>query len=78
MKPTSNKAIPCAVFGHNFVKTKTNSDQTIDLKCSHCGVTETTDKNGNFDEFSIANKDVQSTLRQLFHLNLQLSKPKFS
>ena len=78
MKPTSNKALPCAVFGHNYVKTKTNYDQTTELTCSHCGTTVTTDKHGNFDELSISNKHIQSTLRQLFHLNRQISKPNFS
>ncbi|WP_422106450.1 hypothetical protein [Winogradskyella sp.] len=78
MKPTSNKALPCAVFGHNFVKSKTNSDQTAELTCSICGTKVNTDEHGNFDEMSVSNKDIQSTLRQLFHLNLQISKPKFS
>ena len=78
MKPTSNKALPCAVFGHNYVKSKTNSDQTAELVCGHCGNITTTDKAGNFDDLSFSNKDIQSTLRQLFHLNLQISKPKFS
>ena len=78
MKPTSNKALPCAVFGHNYAKTRANSDQTTELTCSHCGTKVTTDKYGNFDELSISNKHIQSTLRQLFHLNLQISKPKLS
>ena len=73
MKPTSNKALPCAVFGHNYVKSKTNSDQTLELKCSNCGAVVNTDMNGNFDELSVSNKHIQSTLRQLFHLNLQIT-----
>ncbi|WP_299366902.1 hypothetical protein [Winogradskyella sp.] len=77
MEPTSNKALPCAVFGHNYVKSKTNSDQTAELTCSNCGTVVTTDKHGNFDELSLSNKDIQSTLRRLFHLNLQISKPNF-
>lgn len=78
MKPTSNKALPCAVFGHNYVKSKTHTDHTAELTCSHCGTVVNTDKSGNFEDLSVSNKDIQSTLRQLFHLNLQMSKPKFS
>ncbi|MCT4628308.1 hypothetical protein [Winogradskyella sp.] len=78
MKPTINKTLPCAVFGHNYVKSKTNDDHSSELTCSHCNAIVKTDANGNFDELSISNKHIQSTLRQLFHLNLQISKPKFS
>ena len=78
MKPTSNKALSCAVFGHNYVKSKTNTDHTTELKCYQCETTVKTDSYGNFDELSISNKDIQSTLRQLFHLNHQISKPKLS
>ena len=77
MKPTSNNALPCAVFGHNYVKTKSQSDHTTQLTCRHCGTVVETDEHGNFDELSLPNKDIQSTLRQLFHLNLQIAKPKF-
>lgn len=78
MKPTPKKTLPCSVFGHNYVISKTNSDQTSELRCSHCNAVTTTDASGNFEEFSIPNKDIQSTLRQLFHLKLQTSKLKFS
>ncbi|WP_299115605.1 hypothetical protein [uncultured Winogradskyella sp.] len=77
MKPTSNKALPCAVFGHNYVKSKTYTDQTAELTCSHCNTVVKTDTHGNFEELSITNKDIQSTLRRLFHLKLQISKPNF-
>jgi hypothetical protein len=75
MKPTSNKALPCAVFGHNYVKSKTLSDQTLELTCSQCGAHAQTDALGNFEEACITNQDIQFTLRKLFHLKLQLSKP---
>ena len=78
MKPTSNKALPCAVFGHNYVKSKTNSDRTTELTCCHCNIVVNTDASGNFEETTIGNKDIQSTLRKLFHLNLQISRPTFS
>ena len=78
MKPTSNNAFPCAVFGHNYVKTKTNADQTTELTCRHCNIVVKTDASGNFEDHQISNKDIQSTLRQLFHLNLRSAKPNFS
>jgi hypothetical protein len=78
MKPTTSKALPCAVFGHNYVKSKTNSDHTAELTCTHCNAVVKTDASGNFEELSISNKHIQTTLRRLFHLKLQVSKPKFS
>lgn len=78
MKPTTSKALPCAVFGHNYVKSKTNPNQTAELTCSHCNTVVTTDTSGNFEELSISNKHIQATLRQLFHLKVQTLKPKFS
>ncbi len=75
MKPTNNKALSCSVFGHNYVKSKTNSDETIELQCSQCHIITTTDKYGNFIESTISNKNIQSALRKLFHLNYQISKP---
>lgn len=78
MKPTSNKALPCAVFGHNYVKSKTNSDQTTELTCCHCHIVVNTDASGNFEEAEMSNKNIQSALRKLFHLKLRLSKPNYS
>lgn len=75
MKPTTNKALSCAVFGHNYVKSKTHADQTSELTCSQCGTFAQTDALGNFDKDSISNQDIQSTIRKLFHLNLQITKP---
>lgn len=78
MKPTSNKALTCAVLGHNYVKVKSNFDGTTALRCRHCDVKVSTDTSGNFDHGNLPNKNIQSTLRRLFHLNLQQTKPKFS
>ncbi|MDP5081105.1 MAG: hypothetical protein NWP87_00505 [Winogradskyella sp.] len=74
MKPTTQKALPCAVFGHNYTKSKTNSDNTAELTCTHCNITVLTDVKGNFELSSISNKNIQSALRQLFHLSLSISK----
>lgn len=78
MKPTAQKALPCSVFGHNYTKSKTNSDNTAELTCTHCNITVQTDVKGNFEISSISNKHIQSTLRQLFHLNLGISKSLLS
>ena len=69
MSSTFNKAIPCSVFGHNYMKSKTNADHTSELKCSHCNISVKTDTKGNFSESSISNKNIQSTL------NNRISKP---
>ncbi|MFC0603584.1 hypothetical protein [Winogradskyella pulchriflava] len=71
MKPTFNNALPCAVFGHNFVKSKTNSDHTVELTCCHCNHVATTDAQGNFREETLTNKHMQTTLRKLYHLKLR-------
>ncbi len=78
MKPTTHKALPCSIFGHNYMKSKTNNDFTAELTCSHCNIVVHTDTKGNFEESSISNKHIQSALRQLFHLNLSVSKPSFT
>lgn len=78
MKPTSNKAVPCMVFGHNYVKSKTKTDHSTELRCCECGTVVSTDSYGNFNEVSVFNQDIQTTLRRLFHLNLQIKKPNFS
>ena len=78
MKPTSNKALSCAVLGHNYVKVKANLDRTTELRCRHCDIKVTTDVSGNFDHGNLSTKNIQSTLRRLFHLSLQQSKPNFS
>lgn len=77
MKPTSNNALPCAVFGHNYVKSKTNSDRTVELTCCHCNHIATTDTEGNFREENSINKHLQTTLRKLYHLKLRTDKPSF-
>jgi hypothetical protein len=74
MKPATQKALPCSVFGHNYIKSKTNSDNTAELTCTHCNISVQTDVKGDFEISSISNRHIQSALRQLFHLNLGISK----
>lgn len=78
MKPTSNKALTCAVLGHNYVKVKSNFDGTTELRCRHCDVKVSTDASGNFVDDNLPSKNIQSTLRRLLHLNLQQPNPNFS
>jgi hypothetical protein len=78
MKPTTNLALPCTVFGHNYVKLETSTTKTADLKCSQCGIIVSTDEHGDFDDSCLSNKTIQSTLRQLFHLNKLITKPEFN
>lgn len=76
MKPTSNKSLPCALFGHNYVVTKTNMDRTSELTCSHCNIVVTTDDNGNFDTITVSNSQIKDTLQELYCLSQRLSELK--
>lgn len=78
MKSKQNNALPCAVFGHNYVKSKTNSNRTSELTCCHCNTVVNTDSKGNFETSTIANKKIQLTLIQLFRLNLNYSRLSFN
>ncbi|WP_339623626.1 hypothetical protein [uncultured Winogradskyella sp.] len=78
MKPTQNNSLPCAVFGHNYIKSKTNSNHTSELTCCNCNTVVTTDLRGNFEASTISNKRIQSTLIKLFRLNLNFSKLNFN
>ena len=67
MKPTQNTNLSCAVFGHNYVKSKTNSNRTSELTCCQCKTVVTTDLRGNFEASTISNKRIQPTLiKQVF------------
>ncbi|WP_439152546.1 hypothetical protein [Winogradskyella sp.] len=74
MKPTSDNALSCAVFGHNYVKSETSPKSSTELKCCNCGTVTHTDSKGNFIETKIASEEIQSTLRELYHLRLRLSR----
>lgn len=77
MKPTTNKSLSCSAFGHNYVKSKTNTDLTSEFTCSNCNTVVVTDSEGNFEEPRTFNKDVLTTLMQLMHLNKRISKSSF-
>ena len=77
MKPTFKNALPCTVFGHNYVITGSKDKSTPTLACKHCGHILETNHKGDFEEDIINNKDIQYTLRQLFHLNLKVTKLSF-
>ncbi len=77
MNPTTNKALPCAVFGHNYVKSKTNMDNTLELTCCNCNAVVMTDSKGNFEQSSISNTHIQSVLRQLFLLKQRNFNPNY-
>ncbi len=78
MKPTSNKSLPCALYGHNYEVTKENLDRTSELTCSHCNIVVTTDENGNFDTFTISNSKIKETLQELYRLSQRFSGLKTS
>ena len=78
MNSTIHKTLPCSVFGHNYIKSKTNTDNTAQLTCSHCDIIVNTDTKGNFEDYSISNKNINETLRRLYHIKLRSYKPVFS
>lgn len=73
-----NKVLPCAVFGHNYIKTKTFLDHTSELTCQNCGTVIKTDSQGNFRETVLPSKNVQRTLYKLYSVKQRLIRPKAS
>tara|TARA_R100001369_G_scaffold83817_1_gene116336 strand:- start:413 stop:649 length:237 start_codon:yes stop_codon:yes gene_type:complete len=78
MNPTNKKTLPCAVFGHNYIRTKTNIDYTLELTCSHCDTVIVTDRKGNFDLITVSNSQIKDTLQELYRLTHRFQKAKVS
>lgn len=76
MRPTSTEALPCAVFGHNYVRSKTNLDHTIEMTCSHCDTVVVTDQHGNFENHTVANSQITDALQELYRLTRRFPKTK--
>ena len=76
MKPTSNDILPCAVFGHNYKRSKTNLDHTIELTCTHCDAVVVTDHHGNFENNTVSNIQIKNTLQELYRLTRRIPKTK--
>ncbi|WP_179009303.1 hypothetical protein [Winogradskyella forsetii] len=76
MKPTSTETLPCAIFGHNYVRSKTNLDHTIEMTCSHCDTVVVTDRHGNFENHTVPNSQVTDTLQELYRLTRRIPKTK--
>jgi hypothetical protein len=78
MNLTNKKTLPCAVFGHNYIRTKTNIDHTVELTCSHCDTIIVTDCNGNFDSITVSNTQIKETLQELYRLTHRFQKAQVS
>ena len=78
MRPNTNKALPCAIFGHNYIRLKTNIDHTIELTCTHCDMVVITDHRGNFDSITVSNAKIKDALQELYRLKRHLPKAKVS
>ena len=78
MESSPSDVLPCSVFGHNYVKSKTTSHQTTELICTHCKLVVQTDADGNFESSPISNKKIRSTLRQFINLKRRSSKLEIS
>jgi len=73
-----NKPLPCAIFGHNYRRLKTNLDRTIEMTCVHCDMVVITDQKGNFDSYTVSNTQIKDTLQELYRLKRLLPKAKVS
>ena len=78
MKPATSKLLPCAIFGHNYIRSKTNRDHTVELTCTHCDMVVVTDHKGDFETITVSNNQIKDTLQELYRLNRCLSKVKVS
>lgn len=73
MKLSSHTSAPCAIFGHNFFKVKSNASETV-IICNCCGhKTNEVFYNDLNDNFT-SNLSIQTLLRHLFILK---RKPTF-
>jgi len=78
MKPKSTEILPCAIFGHNYERSKTYIDHTIELTCSHCDAVVVTDHHGNFENNTVSNSQIKDTLQELYRLTRRIPKTKIS
>lgn len=78
MEPTSKKTLPCAIFGHNYIRTKTYMDHSVELTCSHCDMVVNTDRHGNFDSITVSNSQIKDALHDLYRLTRRFTKVKAS
>ncbi|EDP72695.1 hypothetical protein FBALC1_16377 [Flavobacteriales bacterium ALC-1] len=78
MKSTTNETLPCAIFGHNYIRSKTNIDYTVELTCTHCDMVVVTDHDGNFDTNTVSNTQLKDTLQKLYRLKQRSLKAKVS
>ena len=78
MKPTTEKSLSCAIFGHNYIRSKTNIDHTAEFTCTHCDTVVLTDEHGNFDTNTVSNSQIKDTLEELYYLTRRFSKLKAS
>ncbi|WP_299098375.1 hypothetical protein [uncultured Winogradskyella sp.] len=76
MKPTSTELLPCAIFGHNYVRSKTNIDYSLELTCTHCDAVVNTDSHGNFENNTVHNSQLKNTLQELYRLTKRFNKLK--
>jgi hypothetical protein len=74
----STVILPCAVFGHNYERSKTNIDQTSELTCLHCDAVVVTDAYGNFANHTVSNTQITDTLQELYRLTRRIPKAKVS
>jgi hypothetical protein len=74
----SKRTLPCAIYGHNYMKTKTNLDHSVELTCTQCDIEVLTDPEGNFDTNTVTNSQIKDTLEELYRLSRRVINAKAS
>lgn len=78
MNPKTNTTLPCAIFGHNYERSKTYLDHSVELTCTHCDAVVVTDSKGNFENYTVTNTQLKDTLQELYRLTKRVAKPKIT
>lgn len=76
MKTPTNNDLSCSVFGHNLERVSKDSNETICKTCQ--SKVATTDYSTSFDALPFDNKEIITTLQELYLLKNRLYKRQLS
>ncbi|MCD2258442.1 hypothetical protein [Psychroserpens luteolus] len=68
MQTTSNNELSCSVFGHNLERSSLISKDNHELTCKTCHSKVMIGDHGEFNALPYKNRDINTTMRQLFLL----------
>ncbi|WP_157717095.1 hypothetical protein [Formosa sp. Hel1_31_208] len=78
MHITTTSEMTCSVFGHNLKRSAKHKECSEVLICKTCKSEVLIDMKGEFESLPIKNKAIKIALRQLFLLESQYSRKRFS